>query len=71
MARPIYGIRVWLNNKQFICLSIRKVIVVSIAALVFSLVMVYIGVSSFNKEAKEKRSTEKGYSVGLVIRGFY
>jgi hypothetical protein len=32
-------------------------------------VLAYIGVSSFTKEAKEKRLTEKGYSFGHVVAG--
>jgi hypothetical protein len=31
--------------------------------------MVYLGVSSFNQEAKEQGLTEKGYSFGSVVTG--
>ena len=48
-----------------------KIIIIVAVALLLSIVVIGISVSLNNKEAKEKGTAEKGYTVWSVISGFF
>ncbi len=46
-----------------------ELLVAAVAAFIGTIAFVYVGVRSFNQDAKEKGETEKGYTLGSVIAG--
>jgi len=50
-------------------LILEEVCISEGVALVGTIAVVYGGISAFNKEAKEKSLSEKGYSFGSVVAG--
>ena len=46
-----------------------ELLVAAVAAFIGTVAFVYVGVRSFNQEAKEKGETEKGYTLGSVVAG--
>jgi uncharacterized membrane protein YfcA len=47
-----------------------KILIIAAVILILSLVVVYISISAHNKDAKEKGTTEKGYTFWSALAGF-
>ena len=48
----------------------RTILIIGAVALVLTIVIIWISVASLNKDAKEKGTIEKDYTVWSVISGF-